>query len=169
MKKTYKACEGLDESKYYVYEFLDKERTLLKCKGCGKPIKIYNNQIKRIYCSKKCYPLGQKKLTISRAKERLNNWSKKHPERFKKLMKENYKRNKPKWIIRQVSNLYKDEFLATRGNKCENCGSRSNLQIHHLKYTLNFADWQVLCKNCHHLITKISRRCKMLKRSISLL
>jgi len=49
-------------------------------------------------------------------------------------------------------------ILQEKGRRCETCGSKSNLQVHHLNY-LNLGneskdDVMVLCKKCHKEINK---------------
>lgn len=150
------------------YEWANKERTLVKCRGCGNLISCETaGVVRKIFCSKKCYKLQPKAIKKSNAKRRIKSWAKKHPERMKRLMKENYRKNKPKWIIRQVTNIYRDQIIDSRNNECENCSAKENLEIHHLKYTLNFEDWQVLCKKCHKLITSISLTSKMIEKEFS--
>lgn len=151
------------------YIFVDKEKTLLKCRGCGSLIKCSKGIVKRTYCTKGCYRLNPSTERKFKSRARFLKWKKDNPEKFKELMRIDYTKNKPKWLIRRVSNYYKKEFLTTRGNKCENCGSRLNLEIHHKRYTLDFTDWQSLCKTCHKLISKISRRSEMIIRSFSTL
>jgi len=45
-------------------------------------------------------------------------------------------------------NINRNQKLKTK-EQCEVCGSKNNLDIHHIKYTLNPSDWKVLCKKCH--------------------
>lgn len=40
-------------------------------------------------------------------------------------------------------------ILKERGNKCEHCGSKDKLQIHHVNYTYHIADLLILCTKCH--------------------
>lgn len=51
---------------------------------------------------------------------------------------------------------FRDFILVVRGCRCENCGSTSNIQIHHPKYYKGRKPWEytcnevkVLCSNCH--------------------
>lgn len=47
----------------------------------------------------------------------------------------------------------RDKLLQRRGVRCEDCGSRYDLQIHHLRYTRFLQekreDYRVLCFSCH--------------------
>ncbi len=65
---------------------------------------------------------------------------------------------KPEWQQKRLSILNRD------GNKCRNCGSSSDLQVHHKQYHKTNKDgefrrpWQykenyliTLCKDCHQM------------------
>lgn len=60
-----------------------------------------------------------------------------------------YKRylNTKKWKDKRI------ELFNIRGEKCEKCGSKNDLHIHHLTYENIFneklEDLQILCKFCH--------------------
>jgi len=58
--------------------------------------------------------------------------------------------------IRDYTNYHKKEVLS-KDSVCANCSSKSNLQIHHKKYTKNPKDWEVLCEKCH---SKLHRKYK---------
>jgi DNA-directed RNA polymerase subunit RPC12/RpoP len=52
----------------------------------------------------------------------------------------------------------RERILEQRGYECENCGSKDNLQVHHLTYANIWnekdEDLMLLCKHCHHEIHK---------------
>lgn len=59
---------------------------------------------------------------------------------------------------------YRDFIFIVRDKKCEVCGKRKNLQIHHTKYIPNRYAWEylpndvmVLCHNCHRNIHNIKK------------
>lgn len=49
------------------------------------------------------------------------------------------------------------------GNKCELCGRKDSLQVHHLNYETvgreELSDLKVVCADCHKYIHKIERPC----------
>lgn len=95
---------------------------------CNKVILTIGSKNCRKYCSEKCKSLAQ----YYREKDK--------PER-------RFKRS-----IRGRSLQISEIFIKSKGEKCEMCGATENLHIHHKKYTMNFDDWQLLCKKCHKKI-----------------
>lgn len=43
-------------------------------------------------------------------------------------------------------------ILLKKYEKCQLCGSKENLEIHHKKYTKKLNDCMLLCRNCHKKI-----------------
>jgi len=100
---------------------LDKKHFL--CLRCGKD--FFANSINQEICwDCKGIPFVKKETQ--------------NPERIKKLEKI--------WVY---TAYHKKEFLLSRGNKCECCKTKEHLEIHHKEYTINFSDWQLLCRGCH--------------------
>jgi len=155
----------------------------MKCVICKKDLPKEANK-NRKYCSKRCndkaYYLNNKQKCLKRAenwkknnpekskkihKKAFDEWKKKNPKRYKELMKKNYENNKQKWKSRRCANYHKREIFKIKGKKCQKCGTKTNLKIHHLDYIwkkeefagkkgkinlkLNIHKLQLLCKNCH--------------------
>ena len=64
----------------------------------------------------------------------------------------------------------RDLKLRKAGYKCWWCGSRYELEIHHLNYdrlgSERLSDLMVLCRNCHRWVTRFTRFFRWLKRLI---
>ena len=155
----------------------------MKCKICVKEFKKLKRQI---YCSDKCndraYYLRNKKKILKRVRqyqlenpEKQREWCKKSlkkfreekRDRFNQLMRRVYQRNKTKHYIRTHTNKYRGEILKYFDNKCQQCNSTQNLQIHHKEYMwentfrykslnesveLNKKNLSVFCRECHRNI-----------------
>jgi 5-methylcytosine-specific restriction endonuclease McrA len=91
-----------------------------------------------------------------------------HEEHIKKLIKKiEYHKKQIEKLKTEPSNYQlllknekwkekRKEILNEQGEKCSECGCRTNLQIHHIYYQENKLPWEypnnafmVLCKNCH--------------------
>jgi hypothetical protein len=122
-----KCQERFDYKKLYI-----KKPTIeQKCgnQKCNIIIKTKGNlKTSKKFCSKKCASLGQ----YYREKDK--------PERH-------FRRD-----IRNKSLKISEIFIKSKSSKCELCGSKEGLHIHHKKYTIDFNDWQLLCKKCHLII-----------------
>lgn len=66
--------------------------------------------------------------------------------------------NTPQW------EAYREFIFAVRGRKCESCGKKSSLQIHHRQYINNRFAWEylpsdvmVLCRDCHRYIHQLDK------------
>ena len=150
-----------------------------KCIRCNS--KLIGKQTK--FCCKKCCDIyhhsKNKKYYRAKAKE----WNINNPERsyqnhkkalakfrhekrdrFNELMRNHYKRNKQKYSVRANTNLYRDKFINALHSRCQNCGSKQNLELHHLQYIwykefeLNVKNLRLLCTKCHgkaHIKTNI--------------
>ncbi len=93
------------------------------------------------------------------------------PKQRKRESKQKYQLRVAKAKTRVVKMNY-NEFLqdtrwfafrkfvfSIRGCKCEKCGARENLQVHHVQYKNSLLPWEytcndvvVLCRNCHKKI-----------------
>jgi hypothetical protein len=53
--------------------------------------------------------------------------------------------------IRSFSNseFVKNIFFELKKNKCEICGSKKHLEIHHIEFVKDHNKWQLLCRECH--------------------
>ena len=81
------------------------------------------------------------------------------------------KRNHTKFLASKEWAVIRCDIFTVRGGKCEYCGSKRSLQIHHISYD-NFGgneepeDLVILCSSCHmleHGITK-PKKIKRAKR-----
>ncbi len=67
-------------------------------------------------------------------------------------MDEDYKKylKSEKWFLKR------EALFVDRGKKCERCGSKENIQVHHIHYRNiyfeNLEDLMVVCKSCHRKI-----------------
>lgn len=56
------------------------------------------------------------------------------------------------------------DILTNRGGKCEECGSKNKIQVHHLTYKNIFneepEDLILLCRSCHELEHKKNKQIK---------
>ena len=154
---------------------------LTKCKICGKVIQESIKGRKKKYCSRKCmdrsYYLSHKEEIYKRTKL----WGQKNPEKSKDIHQravkkyrennraihnasvlKNYKNNKFKWRMRKNTLRYKKKIYKIKGEFCDICGTKEDLEFHHLSYVwekspiynrtnlkLNIKKIQVLCKECH--------------------
>lgn len=52
--------------------------------------------------------------------------------------------------------------------QCEDCGNKnkSNLQIHHIRYTKNLEDMELLCQSCHQKLHILSHHKRFLEKVI---
>lgn len=57
----------------------------------------------------------------------------------------------PEWIKKRCKIMKRDNF------KCQSCGSKNKLQVHHKKYIKGKMPWEIqdkylitLCENCHN-------------------
>jgi endogenous inhibitor of DNA gyrase (YacG/DUF329 family) len=102
---------------------------MLKCKRCGK--KLTGKQTS--YCSQRCSKLHLKSLWRKRNREKVNEYNRE------------YKKDNP--------GGFKYKYI-DKEKKCFFCGSKNNLQKHHLNYEEQ--NVVLLCFNCHskyhHLI-----------------
>ena len=112
------------------------------CKKCGKEI-IERNK-KAIFCSEKCrisYHSNQRRLRnldnkdfLEYHKNKFSEWYKNNKEKQSKNVLRNYHKNKEKWSIRKSAFNNKKDIFEAKGNKCEKCGSKEKLEMHHKEY-----------------------------------
>ena len=119
-----------------------------------------------------------------RRKKEAVEWQKNNPERTKQIrnkavkkyisknrkkhnfwMMEAYNRHKDRWHVRASTYYHREEILKIHEDKCDECGSKKNLEIHHYEYKwekkgvkgnlyLNLHRIGVLCLKCHETIEK---------------
>lgn len=109
------------------------------------------NVVNGLICSK------QNRNSFHLKKEKYANLvAEKRKERVSPKLKpfERYKDqlSRPEWIA------FRQFILVARKAECEICGSKHNLQIHHLRYIENRKAWEylpddimVLCRKCHKM------------------
>jgi 5-methylcytosine-specific restriction endonuclease McrA len=55
----------------------------------------------------------------------------------------------------------RESLFVVRGKKCERCGSKENIQVHHIHYRNIFReqleDLMVVCKDCHRKIHGLNK------------
>ena len=91
--------------------------------------------------------------TREKRKKQFKEWYEKNKERQFINLKRYYYQNKEKHKIRTetIRIAKRINWYEKQGNKCNKCPSTEYLEIHHLKYTLNPEDWELLCRNCHRI------------------
>ncbi|MBA7639632.1 hypothetical protein ES703_47292 [subsurface metagenome] len=89
-------------------------------------------------------------------RERVRQWMEKEKLIRRKTGGRKPKFNSPGEYFNYVQKTGKESywtlrrFLHSRNNCCEQCGSKTNLHEHHLKYpATSFRDVQLLCASCH--------------------
>lgn len=122
---------------------------MIKCRVCGNP----TNREK--YCSDSC----QRKAWKIRNRERYLLGKKLYRQKNKKKINE-YNRWYKSLGVRPISIKKKEEIILNAGNICQRCGSKENLNVHHViphwKGGKNGSDnLMVLCWDCHMEWTKI--------------
>ncbi len=60
--------------------------------------------------------------------------------------------------IQAWTQYHRKEILKERGENCEICGSKENLQLHHEEYIHDFDKIHILCRKHHEKLHKILRR-----------
>lgn len=149
------------------------------CKNCQKEI-IGKNQ-KAEFCSIKCKSKFNSDLNTARNKnnpdfkkyhrKKSKEWYANNHERQNKNMLEQYQKHKRKWNLRKTASLNKKNILEMKGYKCEVCGSRKNIELHHKEYisipSRLKSRWHkkeriefycsiidVLCRKCHKKVVR---------------
>ena len=148
------------------------------CKSCQGEI-IGKNK-KAVFCSLKCKSKFNSDLSTMRNKnnpefreyhrKKSIEWYANNHERQNKNMLKQYQKNKDKWRMRKCSFRAREDILKNKGNVCERCGSKKELELHHKEYInpprgirnrwykkerIDFlcSIIEVLCKKCHNKIT----------------
>lgn len=132
----------------------------LNCKYCGKP--FYNREGIKTYCSHKCYAKHLETLKRGENSPLWKGGKTKESKRIKTTAE--YKH----W---RLSVFIRDDF------KCTKCGSKENLEAHHIKEQsrhpqLRFVldNGQTLCHKCHketdNYGCKVKKRETLEKRSV---
>lgn len=139
-----------EQKRIYDQEYFQKhkERILARHKKWRKKFgkefekrRYKKNKDKRSLSRKKYY-LKNKEKVLRKSKE----YRQKNKEKYKTYQKKYYQNNKEKNRERRFANYYK-EIL--KKSKCEKCGSKENLEFHHLNYKRKTFDVMILCMNCH--------------------
>ena len=78
------------------------------------------------------------------------NYNIKHQDQLKKYTKKYNIINKEQNRIRSYAHRYLRDKLIKERKKCEICGSKKDLQIHHIKYNNDEENLMVVCRKCHH-------------------
>ncbi len=80
---------------------------------------------------------------------------KKGAKKSKKKTKTLRQKKYHKYLLSDEWAQIKIDLFEVRGRKCERCGSKSNIQVHHLTYKNIFneepEDLEVVCRKCHKL------------------
>ena len=135
-KKDWKSKKGYPissvESAMAIYNSFAKEVKARKLQNLEK------QQKKKTKSSKK----ATKKTTVSASlvlSRPIN-----YKEEYAQMLKD------PRWYA------FRSFIFTVRGTNCECCGSRNNLQVHHIKYVFGKKPWEytcneveVLCRQCH--------------------
>jgi len=76
-----------------------------------------------------------------------------------KYQREYYKLHPFEIRIRSATKyLLRRNLVDFEVKECSDCGSKKNLHVHHVSYTVNPKDWLVLCAFCHSKIHKIDKK-----------
>ncbi len=90
---------------------------------------------------KEYYQKPEVKIRIKKYKE---NYREKNKEKIREYFRQIYQKNKEIMKIRdKTQKLFRDSKI-----ECENCGSKEDLQFHHLK-PYRYDNFQILCRQCH--------------------
>lgn len=134
------------------------ENIELKCGLCGSSVitMSYNKGRKIIYCSD-C----RKKKVVEWRKKSMKKFLENNKKKFNEFMNKQYYNDIEIKSKGRGFGAHRKKILALFNNKCADCGSSENLQIHHIKYVydkpkkhgsnleFNINNVLVLCRNCH--------------------
>lgn len=128
---------------------------------------------KRYKQSEKGKEANRKYSTSEKRKAYMRKYMRKNPEKFKRskeYMREYMKNymmkhdNHNKYLLRQKDYFAFRKKLIDLYKECQECGSKENLEMHHLDYSdSNIGNIIILCRKCHrhlHRIYKNKRRLK---------
>lgn len=162
------------------YKGVEVEKPTLKMieEYCKKNyFEVPPGEIYKHYCDKKW--LTKEGNPITSVEVMCNAWNGVYISRKKKKSKRKAKKVVQQILAenhaKEIYTPYKDQlddpcwkafrnFIFTvRGNKCEICGSKKTIQVHHPQYYPNCKAWEytckdviVLCRQCHRKIHGIS-------------
>jgi len=138
--------------------------TLAKCIHCNKEFKQHTRYNRA--CSPKCRSaayyqekreeiLNKQRRYYCKNKEKkqkaFKEWYEDNKEQQKKNCLGYYWGHKKQWNIRGLHNKYRDYYLEKFGNKCQQCESTENLELHHSFYENKAYSNGIilLCRACH--------------------
>lgn len=107
-----------------------------KCPVCGRVVS--GNQKK--YCCVECALKHQNKMRMERRKANI--------EHYNEYQLAYYHSHKEKAAVR-ARTRYQAKQDGWEKTECVKCGSKENLQYHHLNYKGKIIEVAVLCKKCH--------------------
>lgn len=128
-----------EEKKIAIKKIMEKRKSFVIYKLLPKKEKIQAN--KRFLKYLRLNPHKRKKFN--------KKWRDKNVEKIRELTKKYILKYPEKQKARNWSKYHRKEILEVKGEKCEECNSVENLEIHHKKYTNNLEDLQILCMKCH--------------------
>lgn len=132
-----------------------------KCKYCNEEFELTKDKIgrlitKQIFCSRNCsnnwqynnneeyrervirntraWEKENPEKTTEKRKKSLKKFRERTPERFNKLMMNDYNRNKLKWNERKFTFHHRKKLLELLPKKCFQCGINKVKHIHHIEY-----------------------------------
>lgn len=100
-----------------------------KCLHCGKEfeaINCKNEHYNKKYCSDGCRVVESQRRT----QRPINQWRITNPEKYKAKMKEYYKKDRVKWMSRNIVKQHYKMGLISIPDECNICKSKENLLIH---------------------------------------
>ena len=122
---------------------------------CGKKFKTFKSRVKDNrgkFCSKKCHYKNAKRPSGLQYKIKIKNkgWFKKGSTAGKH--KHHLKWNKNPRFKNGIWSYREEAKRKGMGKKCELCGSKKNIYIHHKDHNRknnNFKNWMSVCSKCH--------------------
>ena len=105
-------------------------------------------QIKRQQVLENYYKNREKRIKYQREYDKRNKEKKREYDKLRRK-KKNYKKIKR---IQKYSSQHHFPKLIKQICKCQLCGSRERLEIHHKRYTKKLDDCMLLCQECHKKI-----------------
>lgn len=149
------------------------------CKKCGRIIKDRHANAR--FCSDDCSSQFFSKKRYNELKDndefkeyhkkRFKIWYAKNKKRHFINIKRNFEAHREEWRMRSAVRHYRKELIELKGGRCQKCGSKEKLQLHHIKYIrlpgiywkwtersarIKFYDsiTELLCFCCHRNVTK---------------
>ena len=94
--------------------------------------------------------MSETRMEIKEMKKDLADYKEKMRKRRRKSFPYSAKLKDPRWLE------FRKKVFKKRGHKCEVCGCKEHLQVHHIKYRWPKLAWEysikdvrVLCPRCH--------------------